>query len=293
MLMQSLKKSAKKNKFKKFMTSNKIKLKFESIRDKLKNEVESLVKEFEGKMEKILSRTSTVILVADANRFPLPKALVDVSAEPNGKHLKVKLRDSDNIRDTLRGYHIYIDDRDPPWFHSVGSDDIDGNDEINIQDSDILIGWKQNNIQVCTVNLAGLEGPLSARIHIPVVMNQHPPTVEHMGVKLNATSKSTIMLSFDYPKGYNKMGIDMCHVTGRVEYESYTNKVKIHKPGWDRGFIVLENVDPTKPYCEIYLSFANRYGSGKQCKKPEKFVIEDLMPSAPILEVESSTIKVV
>ena len=62
------------------------------------------------------------------------------------------------------------------------------------------------------MNLADLEGPLSA--HVPVVMNQHPPTVKPMGVELNATSKSTIMLSFDFPKGLDKMEIDMCHATG-------------------------------------------------------------------------------
>ena len=229
-------------------------------------------------------------LVVDANRFPLPEAVVDVSAEPNGKLLQVKWRDANNKQGTVCRYHIYVDNN-PPLLHKIDSDDTDGNDgiKVNIQDSNKLIGWKPHNIRVCAVNLAGLEGPLSA--HVPVVMNQHPPTVKPMGVELNATSKSTIILSFDFPKGLDKMEIDMCHVTGQVEGESYTNMVGVkickgHQQ--DRGFVILENIDPTKLY-EIYLSFSNKFGCGSRCKKPVTFKIEDLKPSAPLLEVESST----
>ena len=50
--MQSSKKSAKKNKFERFVRSNHNKFKFEGIHNKLKDEIERRIQEFVDKMDK-------------------------------------------------------------------------------------------------------------------------------------------------------------------------------------------------------------------------------------------------
>ena len=201
-------------------------------------------------MDKILTRSSTLTLVANANRFPQPKSVVEVSAEPNGEFLRVRWKDVMNESTTISAYHIYVDDRYLGSYNPTaeGTDsDEDSVYVVSIQNSDTLIGWTQHSVQVCAANRAGQQGPKST--HVPVIMNQHPPTVKPSAVKLNALSKSTVQLSFDYPKGFRTMGIAECHVTGRVDSDIYTDSKNIlSSSATDKGYIVLENIDATKTH---------------------------------------------
>ena len=233
--------------------------------------------------------------------FPLPSKVTKVEAKPEGKYMVVSWQDNENSADNIKQYNniIYIDDIVRDIYADSGSGaNLTSNKYYSVRLGVVFDTWGRHYVQVSAVNKADQEGQKSS--YVLILMNQCPPNIKPMGLKvLTVSSRTSLVLSVDYPENFDDMAISKCKIYGfadrTIPMTREASFLETRRPSDHTNTLQFEVTDIEPQWnCQATVFFCNDYGEGIRSDKIG-FQINSLRPSKPtlsLIEKSNNSIKI-